>query len=72
MHTPVRLAGRGSMIVLAVMSAVATLALVVVLGFGAGHPTASALLLVPMIALPALGPLAFCTWAFANDTNSHS
>jgi hypothetical protein len=70
MHTPVRLAGRRSMIVLSVMSAVAAVAMAIVLGFTAGHPTAAALLLLPVIALPALGPIAFCTWAFANDTNA--
>ena len=40
--------------------------------FGAGRDLLVGLLLVPVIALPALGPLFFTGWMFAADTNSRA
>lgn len=47
----------------------ATICLSLVLAFGAGRDLLVGLLLVPVIAFPALGPLFFTGWIFAADTN---
>jgi hypothetical protein len=64
-----RAAERRSLRALGALSIVAIVGLVVVLAFGTGHAVTTALFLLPVIALPALSPLAFCAWAFASDTN---
>jgi len=63
-------AARFHLSALTVLGAVATVCLSAVLAFGAGRELFVGLMLVPVIALPALGPLFFTAWAFANDTNS--
>lgn len=63
-------AARFHLSALTALAVVATICLSVVLAFGAGRDLLVGLLLVPVIALPALGPLFFTGWMFAADTNS--
>ncbi len=62
-------AARFHLSALTALAVAATICLSVVLAFGAGRDLLVGLLLVPVIAFPALGPLFFTGWIFAADTN---
>jgi hypothetical protein len=62
-------AARFHLTALAVLAVLATIALSTALALGAGRELLAGALLVPVIALPALGPLFFTGWMFALDTN---
>ena len=70
MTKPSDRAARFHLSALTILGAVATVCLSAILAFGAGRELLVAVLLLPVIAFPALGPLFFTAWAFANDTNS--
>ena len=62
-------AARFHLTALTALGALATIALSVILAFGSGRELLVGLLLLPVIAFPALGPLFFTGWVFAADTN---
>jgi hypothetical protein len=66
---PTDRAARFHLSALTTLAVVATICLSVILAVGAGREALVGLLLVPVIALPALGPLFFTGWMFAADTN---
>jgi hypothetical protein len=61
---------RRFLVALAVLSLVAVACLMIVLGAATGTTLTTVLLLLPVIALPAISPLIFCAWMFATDTNA--